>query len=213
MGVTDEIMELEHEMKRLSLKLKSELEEKEGKYDLKWKEYTSNHLIKTAEYSVSTAKELGMDTQTVQLIWFGANLHDAGKLYVDNELLLSDRKFSEAEKVEIRKHPEYGIKWLKDNTDISKVPKAITDIILHHHEDWNDHGYPDGLKMQDIPYVARIVRVADSWDAITAGRPYMKGMQREDAAKDMTKRAGIKYEPGIVQALLKSVGMSEEAAK
>jgi len=206
MSVTDEIRELSHEMRRLSLKLKSELEEKEGKYDLKWKEYTSGHLVRTAEYAVGIAKTLEVNPETTELIWLGANLHDAGKLYVDNELLLSDRKFSEAEKVEIRKHPEYGVKWLKDNTDIGKVPKTITDIILHHHEDWNDHGYPNGLKMQDVPYVARIVRVADSWDAITAGRPYMKGMSQEDAAKDMEKRAGIKYEPKIVEALLKAVG-------
>jgi len=206
MGVTSDLEKIEAEMKSLALQARLELTEKEGKFNPEWQNYTSGHLIRTAEYAEGIAKVLKLDDETTKLIWLGCNLHDAGKIYVGNDLILSNKKFSEDEKKEIRKHPEYGIKWLEKNTDISKVPKEVINIILHHHEDWNDNGYPDGLKMGNIPYVARIVRVADSWDAITAGRPYMKGMKREDAINDMKKRSGIKYEPTVVNALLISLG-------
>jgi len=207
MGVTSDLEKIEAEMKSLALQARLELTEKEGKFNPDWQNYTSGHLIRTAEYAEGIAKVLKLDDETTKLIWLGCNLHDAGKIYVGNDLILSNKKFSEAEKTEIRKHPEYGIKWLEKNTDISRVPKEIINIILHHHEDWNDNGYPSGLKMGHTPYVARLARVADSWDAITADRPYMKAMKREDAAKDMEKRSGIKYEPTIVNALLVSVGM------
>ena len=202
MGVTSDLEKIEDEMKRLALKLRLELTEKEGEYDIYWRDYTSGHLIRTAEYAEGIAKAMKINKETTMMIRYGAELHDAGKICIDNDVLFNKIDRGGEKWKHIWRHPYNGLKWLKKNTNID-VPKIIKSIIKCHHENWDGSGYPEGIERGNIPYGARIVRIADSYDAATSDRPYKKQRSPEEAIKKMRERSNKHYEPTLVNALLK----------
>ena len=134
--------------------------------------YTCGHSDRVARFSVRLAKELGHDVDTLNRIYMGGLLHDIGKIGIDDAVLRKPGRLTDTEFEHIKMHPEFGYRILED----IKQLKYILPMVLHHHEQWNGKGYPHGLKGEETPALARIMAVADAYDAMTSDRPYRKGM-------------------------------------
>lgn len=161
---------------------------------------TGQHLVRMARYSKLLAREVGFSDAEVHVIGMAAPLHDIGKIGISDEILLAPRQLTESELAVMRTHPEIGYEMLHGST--SESMKMSADIARYHHERIDGSGYPLGLRGEDIPLSARIVAVADVWDALLATRPY-KQAWTEDAAIDLLRRgAGAQFDPTLVDAFL-----------
>ena len=163
--------------------------------------YTHGHSERVMEYSVAIAYKLGLNEKDIKNIEFGALLHDIGKVGVDLSILNKPGRLTEEEFEIIKTHPEQGyeiiapVKFLQDKFS----------AIKYHHEKWDGSGYPDGLKGEDIPFDARIVAVADTFDAMTSTRSYRKALDKEIAVEEIKRCSGTQFDPRIVDAFLKVV--------
>ncbi|HUY36531.1 MAG TPA: HD domain-containing phosphohydrolase [Pirellulales bacterium] len=162
--------------------------------------YTRGHSDRVARVSVRLAKELGCDAETLKTLYFSGLLHDIGKIGVNDEVLRKPGKLSEAEFEHIKTHVEIGYRIL---VDLHKMAHFLP-VVLHHHEAWDGSGYPHGLAGENIPYLARIVAVADSYDAMASDRPYRPGM--DDAKLDAIIRsgAGKQWDERVVEAFFRA---------
>jgi len=129
-----------------------------------------------------------------------ALFHDIGKLGVPDSILLKPGKLDELEFQKIKEHPTIGVNILKN----IEFLKGSFPIILHHHERYAGNGYPDGISGKDIPLEARILCVADTYDAMTSDRPYRKALPHEEAVAEIIRFKGSQFDPEIVDAFLKS---------
>jgi HD-GYP domain-containing protein (c-di-GMP phosphodiesterase class II) len=127
-----------------------------------------------------------------------AVLHDIGKIGVRDAILFKESGLDPEEWAEIRRHCEYGWSILRDIPRMEEVGL----MLLHHHERFDGHGYPVGLKGSEIPYGARIISVADAFDAMTSDRPYRASIGVGAAVHELTINAGTQFDPEIVQAFL-----------
>lgn len=130
--------------------------------------YTRGHSDRVAQYSILIGKKLGFSYEDLETLRIGGLFHDIGKIGIPDNILLKTSKLTDSEYNEIKKHPSIGAYILEN----SKVFKDIIPIVLHHHERYDGKGYPDNLKGEDIPFMARIVSVSDSFDAMTSKRSY-----------------------------------------
>jgi len=121
---------------------------------------------------VRLAKELGCDAKLLHTIYMAGLLHDIGKIGIDDAVLRKPGKLTEAEFDHIKQHPELGYRILADLHQLADVLPAV----LHHHEQWDGKGYPFKLAGEQIPFIARILAVADAYDAMNSDRPYRRGM-------------------------------------
>ena len=161
---------------------------------------TGQHLVRMARYSKLLAREVGFSESEVHVIGMAAPLHDIGKIGIPDGILLAPRRLTESELVVMRTHPDIGYEMLHGST--SESMKMSADIARYHHERFDGSGYPLGLRGEDIPLSARIVAVADVWDALLATRPY-KRPWTEDAAIDLLRSgAGAQFDPALVDAFL-----------
>ena len=158
--------------------------------------YTRGHVERVMNYALTTAEELGWTPSNLTNLRFGSILHDIGKIHISEQILRKRGSLTEEEWVEMRKHPENGAELIKA---IPFLEQAIP-IILYHHERWNGSGYPYGLKEMAIPVAARIVAIADSFDAMTTMRPYREVLSPEQAYREIEIHAGLLYDPAIVKA-------------
>jgi putative two-component system response regulator len=158
--------------------------------------YTRGHVERVMNYALSIAEELGWTPSNLTNLRFGSILHDIGKIHISEQILRKRGSLTEEEWVEIRKHPENGAELIKA---IPFLEHAIP-IILYHHERWNGSGYPYGLKEMAIPVAARIVAIADSFDAMTTMRPYREVLSPEHAYREIETNAGILFDPAMVRA-------------
>ena len=158
--------------------------------------YTRGHVERVMNYALMLARELGWKGKQLDDLRFGAILHDIGKIQISENTLRKDDALSDDEWTEVKRHPAAGAEMLKG------IPYLATAIpaILHHHERWDGRGYPDSLTAEDIPIMARIVAVADSFDAMTTTRAYQNKRSLEQAANDILHKAGTKYDPVVVEA-------------
>ncbi|PKM80291.1 MAG: hypothetical protein CVU89_14460 [Firmicutes bacterium HGW-Firmicutes-14] len=156
--------------------------------------YTWEHSRQVAWYSVRLAEEMGLSEQEKYLLRLTGYLHDIGKIHVSSEILNKKGILSTAEFAAIKLHPVVGANLLAP----IKGFKKILPIVYHHHEWFNGSGYPDGLKGHNIPKGARILTVADGFDAMTSNRPYRKAKTAEWAVEELISRKGIQYDPEIV---------------
>ncbi|MCJ7701592.1 MAG: response regulator [Anaerolineales bacterium] len=159
--------------------------------------YTRGHVERVRDYALLMAQQMGWGTVQLNRLRFGAILHDIGKIHIRESILRKKGKLSEQEWQLIREHPITGAEMVKD---IPYLQDALP-IIIHHHEYWDGSGYPHGLAGQDIPPTARIVVVADAFDAMTTDRPYQPSKTLAEALKEIVAYAGIKYDPEVVEAL------------
>ncbi len=157
--------------------------------------YTRNHSRRVAEFSIALAKELHLSGEELENIRYGAILHDIGKIGVNEAVLNKKGKLAPEEFALIKAHPVIGVKILQ-SVDFSK---EILDIVRHHHERYDGTGYPDGLKGEAIPYAARIVAVADAWDAMIFGRSYRRALSYQEAAAELGRGTGTQFDPYMVK--------------
>lgn len=158
---------------------------------------TGQHIKRVNTLSKRIAEEIGMDEDFTKKIYTAAQMHDVGKIYVDKNILTKPAKLTEEEFEEIKKHTVYGETIIGD----SKYLKMSADIARNHHERYDGTGYPDGKKGEDIPLSARIVFLADIYDALRSDRPYKKGFSHEKAYEIITKGDG-RVEPQYFDPLI-----------
>jgi HD-GYP domain-containing protein (c-di-GMP phosphodiesterase class II) len=161
--------------------------------------YTHGHSQRVADLSVRTAEALNLSKQETEHLHFAAILHDVGKISVPRELLRKNAKLSISEHNEFRNHPERGKQILEP---IQFLKPAIP-AILHHHENFDGSGYPLGLKGKDIPLKARILSVADAWDAMRSDRPYRGALTVDEAINELLNYSGIQFDPDVTACFIK----------
>jgi hypothetical protein len=142
-------------------------------------EDTGNHILRVNEYSWWIARKLGMPERWCDEIRYSAQLHDVGKMSVDAAVLKKKGALGPEERAEMNRHPEYGWRILKDSPRL----QMAAEIAWCHHERWDGSGYPRGLRGEAIPLSARIVQLADVYDALRSTRPYKPGFSHEQAVK------------------------------
>jgi putative two-component system response regulator len=164
---------------------------------------TGAHLTRMAEYSRLIAIKLKLDDDTVQKIFLAAPMHDVGKIGIPDQILLKPGKLTAQEWAEMKRHADYGNEILRHaNTPVLKLG---AEIAWCHHESWDGMGYPRGLIGEQIPISARIVAVADVFDALTTKRPYKVAWSVSEALEELKNLAAVKLDPACVQALLECV--------
>jgi putative nucleotidyltransferase with HDIG domain len=158
--------------------------------------YTFEHSARVAAISLELAKGMNLAEADLVVLRRAGLLHDVGKIGVSDKVLAKAGPLNDEEWASIRRHPVIGFEMLKD------VPflQPSLDPIRHHHERWDGEGYPDGLKGTSISQLARIVTLADAFDAMTSDRPYRKGFSFEFAARTMLSESGRQFDPAVVEA-------------
>ncbi|ADG81616.1 cache domain-containing protein [Thermincola potens] len=163
--------------------------------------YTRGHSERVAEYSIRLAKRLGINGDDLELLKGAALLHDIGKIGISGSILRKPGALNALEFQQVRKHPSIG-----ERICLSlKFAQEMLPIIRHHHEHYNGQGYPDGLKGEHIPLMARIIAIADAYDAMTSDRPYRSGMPREEALRRLREGAGTQWDPKLVPEFINLV--------
>jgi HD-GYP domain-containing protein (c-di-GMP phosphodiesterase class II) len=164
-----------------------------------------------ARLSVCLARRIGCTEDELDTIYLSGLLHDIGKIGIDDNVLRKPGALTEAELEHIKTHPRLGYKILDGVKQLDKV----LPVVLHHHEAWDGGGYPDGLKAEECPKLARIVAVADSIDAMSSDRPYRRGIPDEKLDKILHEGAGRQWDSQVIDAAfqvrdeIRKIGHSE----
>jgi putative nucleotidyltransferase with HDIG domain len=160
--------------------------------------FARGHASRVAVLAHSLARRADFDRERIARLRTGAVLHDIGKLAVPREVLLKEGPLDEIEFMQIRRHPTAGARMLR------AVGAALDALpcVLFHHERWDGAGYPSGRAGDDIPLEARILAVADSYEAMTADRPYRRALTTEVAQEELRTNAGGQFDPAVVKAFL-----------
>jgi putative nucleotidyltransferase with HDIG domain len=166
--------------------------------------YTGSHSARVADLAAAIAEQLGLQPDDVELTRLAARLHDLGKLAIPEEILQKPSSLSSAEWLVIQRHPQIGHRMLE-----SLGVDPIAEWVLHHHERWDGAGYPGGLAGEDIPLGARIIFVADAFDAMTSSRLYRRPMTREEAFAEVERCSGAQFDPEVVRAFFDAVDTVE----
>jgi putative two-component system response regulator len=169
---------------------------------------TGHHLARMSAYSRLIAQGLGLDEDTVEHIFLAAPVHDVGKIGIPDRILLNQGRLDPEEWVEMKRHAQYGYDILsKSKTPILQLGALIA---LNHHEAWDGSGYPNGLAGEAIPLAARIVTVADIFDALTSKRPYKPEWPLEEAIRELKTLAGKRLDARCVDAFLAQMDLVKE---
>ena len=160
--------------------------------------YTRGHSDRVSEYSVLIGRTLDLPEEQINILRVGGLFHDIGKIGVPDSVLLKDAKLTDEEYAQIKKHPTIGAHILSTATTF----QDILPIVKHHHERYDGKGYPSGLAGEDIPYLARIVAVADTFDAMTSKRPYRDALPIERVKEEFIKGMGTQWDPSITDTFL-----------
>ncbi len=163
-------------------------------------EYTQGHCMRVAEYSMMIGKELGLEGEELVSLRYSAVLHDVGKIGIRDSILNSKEKLSKEEFEEMKSHVIKGTKILEQ---ISKTNPAIAYGVKYHHERYDGKGYCEGLSGEEIPLFARIIAVADTFDAMTSNRPYRSEFPQEAAVAELIRGAGTQYDKKVVDAFVR----------
>lgn len=147
------------------------------------------------------AHQMHIDTKQIESLKYASMLHDAGKVDIPLEILTKTTKLTPKEYRIIKRHPIIGAQILR----YLQILKPVIPIIMHHHEKYNGTGYPSKLKKRQIPEGARIMAVADAFEAMVYGRPYRERMDIPSAIKEIKKKSGTQFDPKVVEAFLKVV--------
>jgi putative nucleotidyltransferase with HDIG domain len=157
--------------------------------------YTGSHSQRVAELAARTARRLGLPDEEVELTRLAASLHDLGKLAIPEEILRKPGPLTDPERMVLERHPQIGFRMLE-----SLGVDPVADWVLHHHERWDGSGYPDGLPGEQIPLGARIIFVADAYDAMTSERVYRRRIGSDQAVAELQRCAGSQFDPDVVEA-------------
>jgi diguanylate cyclase (GGDEF)-like protein/putative nucleotidyltransferase with HDIG domain len=161
-------------------------------------EITHDHVYRVQVYACGLARHFGLGELEIEALKAGALLHDVGKIAVPDYILNKPGKLTAAEFEKMKIHTVVGAQIMER----VNFPYPVVPIVRHHHERWDGKGYPDGLKGEQIPFVARILTVADCFDAVREDRQYRKGMGREQSCQFLRENAGTQFDPKVVEAFL-----------
>ena len=160
--------------------------------------FMRGHARRVAYYSSLLAHRLCLSAEDHEHLRIGAFLHDLGKVGIPTDLLLRAGDLEPEEFAVVQTHPEIGARLIRPLA----LPAAIASAIRHHHEWWDGSGYPDGLAQEDIPLSARIIGVADAFDAMSSRRPYRPALERSEALARLCRHAGHQFDPDLVKEFL-----------
>jgi HD-GYP domain-containing protein (c-di-GMP phosphodiesterase class II) len=158
--------------------------------------YTCGHSDRVARVAERIAKHLDLDQRSLNTIYLSGLLHDIGKIGINDDVLRKPGPLTPAEFEHIKMHPELGYKILVDLNELDEV----LPVVLHHHENWDGKGYPRGLSGEQTPLLARIVAVADAFDAMGSDRPYREGMPDDKVDAILRAGAGKQWDAKVVEA-------------
>ena len=168
--------------------------------------YIKEHSLRVTKYAVMLAKELGLSHEEIDIIEHTGYFHDIGKLGISDTILLKPSGLNDKEWEKIKKHPEIGC----DIIEPLKLLHVALPGIRHHHERFDGTGYPDKLKGKRIPFSARILAIADAYEALTANRPYRSARTPQEAIAELKKNAGTQFDPDMVGTFIKVLEEEEE---
>jgi putative nucleotidyltransferase with HDIG domain len=168
-------------------------------------QYTGDHTHRVTDYSLLLAEELHLPANERYQLQIGTPLHDIGKIAIDDAILRKRGPLTQDEFDIMKQHTIKGAAILESINNLN----PMIPIVRHHHERWDGTGYPDRLSHERIALTARIVAVADAFDAMTSERPYRKALSSEEAFLELQRQAGKHFDPGCVQAFLRTRGKIE----
>ncbi len=159
------------------------------------------HSKRVSELCEAIAAEIGLDNDTIRQVKTAGLVHDIGKIGIDESILNKPGQLTNVEWDEIKRHPESGWRILISANEFSE----LADFVLEHHERWDGSGYPKGLKGNEISLEARIISIADSYDAMTSDRPYQKGAGKAEAIEEIIRCSGTQFDPDIARIFIENV--------
>ena len=168
--------------------------------------YTKGHSERVAETSIALAQELNLSGRDIENIEYTALLHDIGKIGIKDKILSKKSSLTDQEFDKIKEHTVMGAKIIEPVDFLKSSYKAI----YHHHEKYDGKGYPDGIKSEDIPILARIIAVADAYDAMGSDRPYRKKLNKDKILKELKDQSGKQFDPKVVKALISVLDKERE---
>jgi putative nucleotidyltransferase with HDIG domain len=171
--------------------------------------YTRGHSERVCRYALHIGQIMSLPQAELEKLELACLLHDVGKIGIPENILNKKEKLTDKEWSIIRKHPLKGVEILKS----SKQTKSIQAAVRHHHERYDGNGYPDGLTGEQIPLLARIIAVADSFDAMVSDRPYRKKCSEKTAIEEIRKGIGSQYDSKVVWAFLKWISKKKTKVK
>jgi putative nucleotidyltransferase with HDIG domain len=160
--------------------------------------YTRGHSARVTALAEAVALRLGWSEERIASLRVGGPLHDIGKLAVSDTVLSKEGRLDEDEYAQIQEHPKIGAKIL---LRIVSLREAIP-YVLYHHERWDGNGYPSGKAGEEIPIEARVLAIADAFDAMTSDRPYRPALTREEALAEVERCSGTQFDPQIARVFL-----------
>jgi HD-GYP domain-containing protein (c-di-GMP phosphodiesterase class II) len=188
---------LYEELEDMSLQLVKALSEAIEKRD----SYTGGHTQRVLKVCMAISDYLQLHPENKRQLMLAAILHDIGKVGIKDQILNKSEVLTEEEFVIMREHPLLGAEILGH----IKQLRTIIPGIKHHHEHYDGSGYPEGLKGEEIPLIARIIAVADTFDAMITDRPYQKGMSRDEAVAEITGNAGTQFDAQVLEAFVQAL--------
>ncbi len=157
--------------------------------------YTGGHARRVAQYSLLLGEKIGLPSSEKETLRLSAILHDIGKIGIEDSILRKGGLLTEDEALKMRKHPEIGAKILGFVEEMGGVIPGV----LYHHEWFDGSGYPEGLRGEDIPLRARIIAIADTYDAMTTTRPYRKALDVQSSLEELAAYSGTHFDPSLVE--------------
>lgn len=160
--------------------------------------YTARHSLGVTDFAVTAGREMGLTEEELASLERAALLHDIGKIGTAEAILLKPKALTHEEYLAVQEHSDMGARI------IESIPflNDLVPIVRHHHERWDGGGYPDGLSGENIPRLARVLAVADAYDAMTSDRPYRRAMRVLHARGELERGAGTQFDPAAVEAFL-----------
>jgi HD-GYP domain-containing protein (c-di-GMP phosphodiesterase class II) len=162
--------------------------------------YTYRHSLRTVRLSLLLGRACGVAHAALRVLGFGAVVHDLGKVFIPGEVLHKEGRLDAEEWKAIRRHPEDGARLLLGVS----APTGVCRVVIEHHERWDGRGYPAGLRGEGIDFNARVVAVADAFDAMTSERAYRPAAEFKAAADELERCAGTQFDPEVVLAFLRA---------
>jgi putative nucleotidyltransferase with HDIG domain len=167
--------------------------------------YTRGHSARVTALAEEVALRLGWSEQRLASLRIGGPLHDIGKLAVSDEVLRKEGRLDDGELAQIREHPKIGARIL---LRMAALREAIP-YVLYHHERWDGDGYPSGKAGEEIPIEARVLAIADAFDAMTSDRPYRRALSRGEALAEVERCAGTQFDPDLARVFLELFSEAE----
>ncbi len=160
--------------------------------------YTGGHTQRVSRYCLEIGSRLGLDEKTMESLWLASILHDIGKIGVSDSVLQKNGRLDNQEFVAMCQHSEYGAEILSH----IRSHRAVVPGVRSHHEKYDGSGYPDSLAGDEIPLIARIIAVADAFDAMTSDRPYRRALSQKEAMEELIRYKGIQFDSQLVDVFV-----------